>query len=64
MSAVDLDTKASPELRFAGNAARASFDMGIEELADALDAKGSERTGRLVDLILADALRCSASDVL
>jgi general secretion pathway protein E len=30
---------------------------------DALDLKGPERTGRLVDLILAEAVRCSASDV-
>jgi general secretion pathway protein E len=30
---------------------------------DALDLKGPERTGRLVDLILANAVRCLASDV-
>jgi type II secretory ATPase GspE/PulE/Tfp pilus assembly ATPase PilB-like protein len=30
---------------------------------DALDLKGPERTGRLVDVILAEAVRCSASDV-
>jgi type II secretory ATPase GspE/PulE/Tfp pilus assembly ATPase PilB-like protein len=35
----------------------------VQRRLDALDLKGPERTGRLVDLILAEAVRCSASDV-
>src|SRR5262245_64819047 len=35
----------------------------VQRRIDALDLKGPERTGRLVDLILAEAVRRSASDV-
>src|SRR5262245_43911532 len=46
---------------------RGSFTVGLpadlQLQIDALDLKGPERTGRLVDLILAEAVRCSASDV-
>jgi type II secretory ATPase GspE/PulE/Tfp pilus assembly ATPase PilB-like protein len=35
----------------------------LQARLDALDAAGSEATSRAVDLILADAVRCSASDV-
>src|SRR5262249_25796741 len=35
----------------------------LQAKLDAVDVAGPERTGRLVDLILADAVRCSASDI-
>jgi general secretion pathway protein E len=35
----------------------------VQSQLDALDITGPERTGRLVDVILAEAVRCSASDV-
>jgi general secretion pathway protein E len=35
----------------------------LQQQLDMLDAKGPERTSRLVDVILRDAIRCSASDV-
>jgi type II secretory ATPase GspE/PulE/Tfp pilus assembly ATPase PilB-like protein len=35
----------------------------LQHQLDALDVKGAERTGRLVDVILAEAVRCSASDI-
>ena len=35
----------------------------LQPQLDALDVPGPERVGRLVDLILADAVRCAASDV-
>src|SRR5688572_10172625 len=35
----------------------------LQPQLDALDVPGPERTGRLVDLLLEDAVRCSASDV-